>query len=82
MTALPALLYVFDKPLEKTVFKKRKKKEKLKKQTVWARALAALESMKNAASAAGAPQGQPPPLPESANDSEESRDGEKEETRQ
>ncbi len=56
MTILPALLYVLDKPLGKTVFKKRVKKEKLKKQTVWARALAALDAIRKDVSPNSAPQ--------------------------
>ena len=48
MTALPALLYVLDKPLEKTVFKKRKKKVRVKQRTLMSRVLAALDSFRPA----------------------------------
>ena len=50
------MLFRSDKPLGKTVFKKRVKKEKLKKQTEWARALAALDAIRKDVSTNSAPQ--------------------------
>lgn len=55
MTMLPALLYVLDKPLEKTVFKKREKPKKIKKKTVFAAALSAFEALRQSANAQAVP---------------------------
>lgn len=68
MTVLPALLYILDKPLEKTVFKKREKKKKVKQQTLFARISAYLDALKNAP----VPVGGNAPLPEA----EKSKDAE------
>ena len=59
MTVLPALLYILDKPLEKTVFKKRVKKKRVKQQTIFARISAYLDALKNVPLPAGSA---PPPL--------------------
>ncbi|MCI9031311.1 MAG: MMPL family transporter [Clostridia bacterium] len=53
MTVLPALLYVLDKPLDKTVFKKREKKKRVKQQTIFTRISAYLDALKNVPLPAG-----------------------------